>query len=141
MSVRSAGAAGRRLFVYGTLMFPEVLHAVCGVHLPMRPATLGGYRRHRVRGQRFPAIVAAAGSSTDGALVDGVTPALWRRLDAFESDFYIRVAVTVACAGEPRLAAFAYVVSPAQRRALSDEAWSPEEFRASGISAYLARET
>lgn len=39
------------LFVYGTLMFPQVLRAVLGGNLAAEPARLTGYRRCALRGR------------------------------------------------------------------------------------------
>ncbi|KAL3462579.1 hypothetical protein BJX64DRAFT_139219 [Aspergillus heterothallicus] len=63
------------LFFYGTLLAPEMLHRV--IHgranpeqwqkdmLNFRPAILHGYRRHRVRGEDYPAIIPASPVSPD----------------------------------------------------------------------------
>lgn len=131
----------RRLFAYGTLMFPEVLRAVCGVDLPATPAVLHGYARRPVRGHGFPAIVAEPGASTDGMLIENLSAALWRRLDEFESDFYDRLPVAPVRADGVATTACAYVVAPRYRQRLGAGEWSPAHFRATQLDAYLARYT
>ena len=42
------------LFVYGTLMVPQVMHAVCGFTAAAEPAVLQGHRRRRVRARSIP---------------------------------------------------------------------------------------
>ncbi|KAL2811343.1 hypothetical protein BJX63DRAFT_277983 [Aspergillus granulosus] len=71
------------LFFYGTLLAPEMLHRV--VHgspnpqqwqkemLHFKPAVLHGYRRHRVRGEDYPAIISVLSSSEDAS--SSATPA------------------------------------------------------------------
>lgn len=135
----SADAAPSRLFAYGTLMMPAVLQAVCGSPRPLRPATLFDYARFRVRNHVFPGIVPAPGAATLGVLVDDIDAALWRRLDAFESDLYERRPVTVTTADADAVDAYAYVVPSHNRHILSGEAWSPAEFAARHLAAYLAR--
>jgi len=138
-TAEGAPDAGRgRLFAYGTLMFGEVFRAVCGVERPGRPATLAEYVRLQVRGEAFPAIVARSGAHVPGLLIEGIEPALWARLDAFESDFYQRVTVRVLCGDDACLhAAQTYVAHPAVRNALSEREWSPENFRVRDLARYL----
>lgn len=51
-------------FVYGTLMADEVVKLLINRVPPSRPATLSGFRRYRVQGQLFPAIVPASPEDT-----------------------------------------------------------------------------
>jgi hypothetical protein len=53
-------------FVYGTLMAPEVLKVLIARVPPLRPATLKGHMRCRVRGEVFPAIIPDAASEVRG---------------------------------------------------------------------------
>ncbi|KAF2427551.1 hypothetical protein EJ08DRAFT_575677, partial [Tothia fuscella] len=93
-------------FFYGTLMAPRVLHRVChGPSVPLsttsnntlkaRPALLKSYRRHRVKGADYPAIIPADGSTVRGTLVTGLTDGDIWRLDIFEGDEYRRAKVKV----------------------------------------------
>lgn len=131
-------AAGRRLFAYGTLMVPAVLAAVCGERRAAAPATLAGYARYLVRGEVFPGLVAETGAVTDGVLYKRITPAMWARIDAFETTFYERVRVTVSTDGGD-VAAETYVVRPAGRRLVTREPFDPARFEATQLGVYLAR--
>ena len=74
-------------FVYGTLMFPEVLKALINRVPRMEPAAIHGYRRHRIRGQVFPGVVRAPGpdARVPGLLLFDLAPrelevgAVWGR--------------------------------------------------------------
>ncbi len=91
-----AGAAERaRLFVYGTLLEPAVLRAVLGRLPPRRPAALPGFRRCRLRGTPWPGLVAAAGTVTEGLLLEHLRPGDWRRLDRYEGPDYVRRTLVV----------------------------------------------
>lgn len=57
--------------VYGTLMAPEVLKVLIKRVPPMRPATLRGYMRCRIKGEVFPAIVPDAASEVRGQVSRG----------------------------------------------------------------------
>lgn len=138
MSAGGHGGERTRLFAYGTLMVPEVFRAVCGASRSAGPAVLAGYARFLVRGEVFPAIVPKAGANTPGVVYERVTRAMWIRLDAFETDFYRRVTVTVTtAAGE--IDADTYVAGPAGRRLLTTQAFDPEHFAAEQARAYLTR--
>lgn len=92
-------------------MAPQMLHRVILGHkdperwpkasLRFQPAKLHGYRRHRVRGADYPAIIAAPSSSQPdrtsvlGTLVSGLTDGDMHRLDAFEGEEYVRKEVLV----------------------------------------------
>ena len=95
-------------------MAPPVLHRVChGSSTPsafqkslltIRPALLPGYRRHKVRGCDYPAIMpsigpfessAGTGECVRGTCVTGLTDGDIWRLDIFEGDEYERVRVKV----------------------------------------------
>lgn len=77
-------------------MAPEVLHRVChggmepdnpvyATHqLKTQPAILHNFRRHRVRGADYPAILFHKGASVRGTFVSGLTENDIRRLDIFE---------------------------------------------------------
>jgi Gamma-glutamyl cyclotransferase, AIG2-like len=51
------------LFVYGTLMAPEVVQTLIGRLPKQQPARLFGYRRHPVKSHVFPGLIAVAPTS------------------------------------------------------------------------------
>ncbi len=82
------------LFVYGTLMLPEVQEAVIGRRVVGRPDRLAGFRRSTIRlgGNEYPIIHPAADGMVDGVVLE-VTPAELRRIDAYETSAYRRTRV------------------------------------------------
>lgn len=78
------------VFVYGTLMAPEVLRIVLNKHdLPqIKPAVLHGYARHAIQHRVYPAIVPSAGHSVDGLVLSGLTPNELQLLCMFEAPEY-----------------------------------------------------
>ena len=125
------------LFVYGTLMVPEVMSAVSGYDGPGRPATLHGFRRRRVAGESYPAIVACTDESVSGTLYRGVEAAQCCRLDAFEGEKYRRQRVIVSLPHGP-CEAEAYVFRHGCLPLLSDEPWSLERFTATHLEAFMS---
>ena len=86
-------------------MAPEVLNRVIyntakrprhePERLKMVPAILDDYKRHRVAGADYPAIVAGAGSFVRGCFVTGLIARDLRSLDYFEGAEYERRVVRV----------------------------------------------
>lgn len=135
----TADGATSRLFVYGTLMMPAVLQAVCGRAFTPRPATLDAYARYRLHAQVYPAIVPNNGAAVAGQLCEGIDGPLWQDLDDWEGDLYTRHSVTVRDDTGALLSAQTYVLAGAHHHLLSSEPWSPEEFERLHLTIYLAR--
>ncbi|MFC4062017.1 gamma-glutamylcyclotransferase family protein [Planomonospora corallina] len=124
-------AEERALFVYGTLMFPEVLRALLGRVPESAPAVAEGWRAARLPGQVYPVLVPAGEGTARGLLITGLTAAEWRVLDEYEGPMYeLRpVELTDGRRGH------AYVtVDPA---AAAPDDWDAERFVAEHLDAYL----
>lgn len=134
--MRAAGSPP--LFAYGTLQFPELFAAVAGRLGSAEPAELHGYRRRALRGVAFPGIWPCAGASVHGVLWCGLDADSWRRIDAYESEIYLRRRVRVLVEGDER-AAETYVVAPAYRSRMARADWQAERFVAEHLAACLAR--
>jgi hypothetical protein len=122
---------GGPLFAYGSLMFPAIIKSVIGRVPKSRPSLIKGYQRLVVAGEFFPGLVRVNDGSTErveGLIYLDMTREEWKRVIAFEDDFYELKAVAVDCFGE-RLSALAFVVPSSQRFLLSDEVWNPDQFR------------
>ncbi|MBK1672149.1 hypothetical protein CKO35_02305 [Ectothiorhodospira shaposhnikovii] len=116
------------LFAYGTLMFDDVMGKVSGSVPPGEPARLRGFRRGKVQGECFPAIVPGREGVVEGWLYRGLTSRDWRRLDRFEGDFYERRRVRVELRGGRTLPAFTYVLRPVFGHRLTAEDWESGGF-------------
>lgn len=137
------------VFVYGTLLFPEVTSQLgvvsldtSGGRVPVRrnDANLKDFQRFTVKLREhanFPAIIRGAGT-VSGHLLSGVTHDSMRRLDEFEgiaSGYYTRETVNVSTS-EGIQSAFAYVCGPRLRDFL-DGPWDPDAFKQNDLSWYL----
>ena len=99
-----------RVFLYGTLMDPEVARRIAGEDRfvrEARSALLAGYRRVTLRGAPYPTLMRDAAGTVHGLLAE-VPPAILRRLHAYEGSLYRFVAVRVLCDGAT-LAAHAWI--------------------------------
>lgn len=129
------------IFVYGTLLFPEVLSIVLDRQVTAavyRPATLADFRRMQLV-DIFPVIRRRPGDTVTGAVIHGISDAELRRLDFFESDLYVREQVEVVVDGAPALA-FAYV-DPRQGGEDNAREWDQEAFRVENLVSYLTDAT
>lgn len=131
------------LFVYGTLMFPQIMARVTGILTPGVDARLPGYARYTLADRepaRVPVIVAESGSCVHGKLFSGLDQDIVTALDRFEevdTGRYRRITVVVEPAGGEWLVADAYV---AGERVLPHLAgpWQPEHFERHELERYVA---
>jgi len=128
----------RAVFVYGTLMFPEIAAAVAGRPLAATAATLRDYARFRVSDAPYPGIAPSGGASVAGLVFPDVDPTALERLDTFEGEMYRREAVQVlsADAAEP-IDAETYVIRPRWRPLLADRPWDPDTFARQWHETYM----
>jgi gamma-glutamylcyclotransferase (GGCT)/AIG2-like uncharacterized protein YtfP len=117
------------IFLYGTLMIPEVLRRVTGRAYDTRAAVLHGFARLKVKGESYPALLPFPDMETDGIVVLDVGTEALSRLDAFEGELYQREEVTVEVGQDEWLEAETFVIRPAAYARLSAEAWDEDEFR------------
>ena len=122
--------ASTSLFVYGTLMSPQVLRILID-RLPemIDPATVQGYRRYPVKGQSYPGMI--PGSTEDcvtGILLHELTELELQILDWFEGDEYTRRNVQVQC-GPTILTTQTYTWSNPISDLDTPMDWSYETFR------------
>lgn len=102
-----------RVFLYGSLMDPEVARRVAGEDRfvrEARPALLPGWRKVPLRDTPFPTLVRDEASATHGLLAE-VSPRTLARLHAYEGAAYRFLPVHVLCDGR-WLAARAWIAHP-----------------------------
>ncbi len=78
----------QHVFVYGTLLFPEILAGLTGRTFSMQKAELFNFKRLRVADGDYPAIIAAEGESVLGKLVLNVDARSMELLRFYEGDDY-----------------------------------------------------
>ena len=84
------------LFVFGSLMDPEVLELVSGLaELTINAATVEGFRQCEVSEESYPVLVADEASVCHGLLVGGLTVLAVQRILFFEGGEYTLEPITV----------------------------------------------
>jgi gamma-glutamylcyclotransferase (GGCT)/AIG2-like uncharacterized protein YtfP len=124
------------LFAYGSLMCPDIMGLVSGLSLPGEPAVLTGYRRCKVRGEPYPAVLVDSDASVTGILYRNLNEPAWQRLDRFEGEMYRRLEIQVRLGDESCARAGVYVIQPAYHHHLSLEDWSFDEFLREGKARF-----
>jgi len=133
----------RSLFVYGTLLFDELIMALTDKRFRSAPAQLMGYSRHRVirDGQEtaYPAIRLNPLNSVCGKLLFDVDKLSMKRIHVFESEppDYDQIKVEVTLDGGRIAPAVAYVAKPSVVPLLAGN-WSEEQFARDHLNAYLS---
>ncbi len=129
------------VFSYGTLMIAQVMEAVTGGHFRAEPALVAGFARYGLRGESYPALVPETSCATDGVLWHDVDGDSLQRLDAFEGDWYQRIAVQVMLGDPPgpglTAQAETYVLVEAQRHRLNHRRWSRDRFESQRLPQFL----
>lgn len=128
------------VFVYGTLMVPEVLQLVLG-RVPLGiEATLAGYKRHALLDEVYPAMVTETEATpvpqVSGRLLRELTDSELQKLDAYEGPMYGRVTAPVVTE-EGNGLAFAYVLHDEFRHLLTANDWDPQTFLRRDLQRFL----
>lgn len=137
LAVGWAGVSSVDLFVYGTLMVPRVMEAVCGYAQPGVAAVLPNHRCRLVNGEVYPAIVPKQGEQVNGLVYRNLSDQELEQLDRFEGDMYRRGRVDIVIDRQTTTAQ-TYLLAAAFRQLLSDTPWDLEHFMVDGIQYFIA---
>jgi len=137
-------------FVYGTLMFPEVLKALTGRVPHSEPAMIHNYRRFAIRNQVFPATVPSTSADTvTGLILYDLQPKDLEILDAFEGEEYYKVPIKAILLQQQSATAppsiksttkevetFVYIWQESLRHLLLPQEWDPDFFVQQHLESY-----
>lgn len=127
------------VFVYGTLLLPDMMHVVSGGEYESAEAIAHGYCRSRLAGRVYPGIAVDAGSQVAGRVYLEVSDESLRRLDYFEGPEYVRGSLEVVLQDGSRVPAEAYIVPDEKRALLTGETWSIDKYRTHDSRAFRER--
>jgi hypothetical protein len=108
------------LFVYGSLLFPQVQVALLDRVPESRPASAPGWRVAALPGRSYPGLVPGKGSAA-GLLLEGLGDEDWRTLIAYEGGRYDLRPLDLH--GGERAVSFVWTAGP-----VSPRDWEPREF-------------
>lgn len=121
------------LFVYGTLLFPDLVRALIGRVPDRTTAAVAGWRAAALPGRAYPGLVRAAGATARGLVLTGLTAAEWQVIDAFEDGGYDLTELELVDGRRGWAYTWADDIAPLP------EDWSAEEFAARHLADYVAR--
>ena len=125
----------RHLFVYGSLLFPDLVTALTGNHFHSFPAILEGYRRCRVKDCDYPAIIETPGAKVNGLLIENIDDKSMQLLSFFEGDEYAKQQVKVSLP-DKKLQAIAFIWK-ADFALLEETDWDKDTFEKESLPFYL----
>jgi gamma-glutamylcyclotransferase (GGCT)/AIG2-like uncharacterized protein YtfP len=132
------------VFVYGTLLFPEVRRALLGREPATARAELRGYARYAIRSpgfEPFPVIVAEADAWVQGLLLGDLNHDEVDCLDCFENvagGLYHKLVLSVSSESRQIQGVVAYAAGPRLVESIA-EPWDPASFRRQGLSSFMRR--
>lgn len=123
------------LFVYGTLCFSEITEKLTGKNFQTECAVLKGYRRRRVAGADYPAIVVDSQSEVDGIILKDVDKRSLAIISFYEGEYYSikRLKVTI----NNQLTEVSVFVWNSAISELENEDWDREYFMKNSFSVYI----
>ncbi|PLX41938.1 MAG: gamma-glutamylcyclotransferase [Deltaproteobacteria bacterium] len=124
------------LFVYGTLIFPEVVAALLGALSEARPATAKGFSVRALKGRIYPGLAEEAGALAEGILYYGLDGEKMDTLDRFEGEEYRLSEIRVAC-GEEELTALVYLLAEPFTELLTVDRWDRLRFFQNHLDSYV----
>ena len=126
------------VFTYGSLMFDRVWSKVVGDVWGKTDARLYGYKRRKIRGAVYPALVPGiAEDYVDGIVYLNVGKSDIEILDNFEGEHYQKETVECKLTDGSKIIATVYVFKEEHRNLIEDEEWDPIWFSEVGICLFL----
>ena len=132
------------VFVYGTLLFPEVRRALFGREPATVRAELRGYARYAIRApgfEPFPVIVAETQGRVDGLLISDMDQSEVDCLDCFENvagGLYDKLVLNVFSEARETQGVITYAAGPRLADSIA-EPWDPAAFRRDGLCSFMRR--
>jgi gamma-glutamylcyclotransferase (GGCT)/AIG2-like uncharacterized protein YtfP len=127
---------GEKLFVYGSLMDPDIFFEVSGIKSTFNEAILKDFRVVRVLNEVYPGIYACPGFQVFGRVWTSLNQKALQRLDQFEGNDYERRQVQITYASGESESVWVYRFKEAFKDKLSEESWNFEEFLLRGVEHF-----
>jgi len=122
------------VFVYGSLLFPEIADGLCGQKLKWENATLIGYSRFALKGADYPAIIKKKNSTVKGKVLLNLDENVIYLLTFYEGDEYGMAPVKVETnSGIVNAVAFVW---KAGNEFLEDFDWDEGQFKSESLAFY-----
>ena len=128
----------KNFFVYGTLLFPEIIFALTKKQFKNQDAVLKDYKRCKIfdnnTPRAYPAILKSIGNNVNGKIIFDVDKKSAKILDFFEDVDYEKKILTVQ-SGNKNFKVIIYVWKNEHKYKLKSE-WDEEEFKKKYLDLY-----
>lgn len=126
------------LFVYGTLMFPDIVKALTGNNYTNKKAILENYSVKSVKNMPYPGLIADDGKIVEGFVLLDVDDKTFNLIKDWEdSREYVEVIVNVIVDGKQLQAkTFAYI-SPNSITQITNDDWDRDSFETDSLEDYV----
>ena len=128
--------SGMNLFVYGTLVFPELYTAITNRQRKKYKAILKGYKRVSLENLPFPALVKASEHTQPGFLIKNIEPEELLLLIDYEGDMYEYEQLEVQL-DHSVCDAIVFLLKPEFEGLISGEEWDMDGFSKLHLDSYL----
>ena len=125
------------LFVYGTLMFPQVMTTLTGLTPTYAPAVARNTARFSIRNQVYPGLVNRSGNLTMGYLIRNLDEVNWHLIKAFEGNEYSVGPVAIETQ-QHNMNAYTFFVHAHSLDIVANSFWNPESFLRYQLESFLA---
>ncbi len=126
----------QHVFVYGTLLFPEILEGLTGKVFVLKDAELKNYQRLQVSSGDYPAAVKKEGESIKGKVVLDVDPLSIEMLLFYEGEDYDCIELELDTESEKITAkVFVWNNDPEY---LIEKDWDTEHFKQQFLQDYIS---
>ena len=126
------------VFTYGSLMFDRVWSKVVDGVYKKSSATLYGYKRRKIRGAIYPALLPGTDADyVDGIIYLNVSSSDTEILDEFEGEYYQKEMAECQLSHGSKIIAGVYVFKEQYRNLIQDEEWDPVWFSEVAIHFFL----
>lgn len=126
------------LFTYGTLQFQEVMKILLGKSIEYEDLSIKGFKRRRLKGEVFPAVINSDSERVSGRVYFGITEEDFLILNKFEGDYYSPVTINIETKRIGKTLAIIYVLREEFFSFFSSEEWEVNHFSKTHLDAYLS---
>lgn len=127
----------RKLFVYGTLMIPEIFKKVTGREPDFQHGKLRNYRRISLQNRYYPGLIYEQDDSTEGFLVIINDEREWNILVQYEGSEYKLNEVEVEMQNSSKEKAWVFTLNENYHCIAIDETWYLHKFIECNLQQYL----
>jgi gamma-glutamylcyclotransferase (GGCT)/AIG2-like uncharacterized protein YtfP len=129
---------GIHIFTYGSLMFHRVWSRVAAGDYEKKDARLYGYKRRKIRGAIYPAVLPGTDLDyVDGIVYLNVSESDVKALDKFEGEYYHKETAECELSDRAKISVCVYVFSDKYRNLIENKEWDPVWFSRVGIHSFL----